>query len=78
MFLVACPFLMALWWWVSMDPAAALVNWKQLWINLAAFVTLLALAVSIRRLNEKAAGVVEEEIDAVGNTARSQKGHQEL
>jgi len=36
------------------------------------------LAASIRRLNQKAARVVEEEIDAVGNTARSQKGHQEL
>ncbi len=67
--LVAVPFLIAIWRWVSRDALAPGVDWSQVWINLAAFVLLLVLWRAIRDINLKTAhgidAAINAEIDAV-------------
>ena len=64
--LVAVPFLIAIWRWISGDPLAAGVDWMQVGTNLAAFVTLLVLWRAIREINLNTALGLQLEIDALG------------
>ena len=62
--LVAVPFLIAIWRWMSSDSLAGSVDWVQVWINLAAFVLLLVLWRAIRDINLKTARGIQSEINA--------------
>ena len=60
----ALPFAIALWRWLTDDPAAALVDWGQVGTNLGAFVAMLLLWRVIRALNERTAEDLEDAMDA--------------
>lgn len=52
---LALPLVIALWEWMSGDPAAARVDWRQVRFNSGMLVTLSALWIYIRRLNQRVA-----------------------